>query len=71
MVDIIKEHKGTIDNWYKYPCKPGLGYVVCGYSVDHPEFAGDWMHTSWVVKREGNEIETRNSRYTLGSEAKL
>lgn len=63
-----KPHKGTIHNWYKVSCREGLGYVICGDSLDHPEFGGGWMHTSWVVKHEGSKIETRNSRYTLGAE---
>lgn len=65
--EILKPHKGTIENWAKLFCtEQGLGYVVYGNSVDHPEFGGRQIRTSWVVKHEGTEIETRNSRYTLG-----
>jgi len=63
-----KPHKGTIINWYKqeYSEDLGLGYVIRGISLDHPDFGPGAMRTSWVVAHEGNEIETRNSRYTLG-----
>jgi len=61
-----KPHKGTIRLWHKEECgSMGLGYVICGLSDGHPDFDGYPMHTSYVVKHEGNEIETRNSRYTL------
>lgn len=64
-----KPHKGTIDQWFKLPCTSGLGYMICGDSVDHPEFGGGDIRTSYVVKHEGSEVETRNSRYTLGNPA--
>lgn len=65
-----KPFKGTIDDWYMVPCPPkyGLGYYVKGISIDHPEFAGQHMFTSYVVAHEGNQIETRNSIYLLGEE---
>lgn len=67
-LDMSKPHKGCIDKWRKDWIRPdirkGLGYMVVGTSVGHPEFVG-WIHTSYVVKHVGNEIETRNSRYTL------
>ncbi|CAB4200412.1 hypothetical protein UFOVP1339_43 [uncultured Caudovirales phage] len=69
-----KPHKGTINSWLKWELpasqgNQGLGYVIIGDSVDHPEFGGGPIHTSWVVSHEGSEIETRNSRYTLGRSA--
>lgn len=67
-----KPHKGTIESWFKWPRPPsgyGLGYVIVGHSVCHPEFGGGPIRTSLVVKHEGSEIETLNSRYTLGRPA--
>ena len=63
-----KPHKGTIDEWVKI--RAGIGYFIVGISIDHPQFAGQEMHTSYVVSHVGDEIETRNSRYTLGEELK-
>ncbi len=61
-----KPHKGGIKNWFKSECDSGLGYLIRGQFTDHPEFKGmPDGHTSYVVKRDGNEIETKNSRYTL------
>jgi len=65
-----KEHKGIIEDWYEHPCSHGLEYYICGTSMSHPKFSGGWFHTSWVVKKDGDEIETRNSRYTLGKPIK-
>ncbi len=65
-----KPHKGHIKNWFKetWGCEGyGLGYMIRGEFVDHPEFAGAKNgHTSYVVAHDdlGN-VETRNSRYTL------
>lgn len=64
-----KPHKGSITNWDKLPWYGSN--IIVGEFVDHPEFAGKPGHTSPVVKHGGNEIETRNSRYTLvGDERK-
>jgi hypothetical protein len=65
----MKPHKGTIDNWYKLPVQGRT--VIIGDFVDHPEFAGKQGHTSYIVKhdKETGEVETRNSRYTLGTPA--
>ncbi len=59
-----KPHKGTLSFWVKR----GIGplYFYEGIFDDHPSFKGTFGHTSLVVKQEGNEIETLNSRYTLG-----
>lgn len=67
-----KPHKGTIENWFVWQIPESLdhlGYVIVGDSVDHPQFAGEVIRTSVVVGRIDNEIETRNSRYTLGRAA--
>lgn len=62
----MKPYKGRIEHWGKRPCPGyGIGYYIVGRFVDHPQFAGETGHTSWVEKHNGNEIETRNSRYTL------
>lgn len=55
-----KLHRGIIKGWVKLPCSEGLGYVVYGCTSRH-----DFIRTSFVVKHEGNQIETNNSRYTL------
>lgn len=64
-----KPHKGSIKDWSKLRCTDkGLGYIILGEFVDHPEFAGAKDgHTSYVVAHDEatGEIETRNSRYTL------
>lgn len=70
---MIKPHKGSLRLWRKHVPSGnfksfGLGYIICGVFVDHPDFAGETGHTSWVVKHEGNEVETINSRYTLVGE---
>jgi hypothetical protein len=65
----MKPHKGTINNWYK---KHWYGrHIIIGDFVDHHEFAGKSGHTSYIVKHdeETGEVETRNSRYTLGTPA--
>lgn len=80
-----KMHMGRIENWRKikltkdqkdscfehYGERPGLGYYIGGTCINHPRFGTTKMFTSsWIVKRKGNEIETRNSRYTLGCPAR-
>ncbi len=76
-----KPFKGHIDQWWKDYGNPpekyasfGLGYIIRGRSIDHPEYGGmggvladTWFHTSYVVahNEETGEIETRNSKYTL------
>lgn len=77
----MKPHKGTINNWKKVPIDtdkvrkfynedPGLGYIIAGTVDNHPDFGrSNYFTSSWVVKREGNDIETRNSRYKLGTQA--
>lgn len=67
-----KPHKGTVENWIKWPTSQkncGLGYMIVGDSIGHPQYDGIAIRTSYVVKHEGDEIETKNSRYTLGRPA--
>lgn len=67
MLDERKPYKGSISDWEERRISPrrGLGYLIVELFVDHPQFAGKFGFTSDVIAREGNEIETRNSRYTL------
>jgi hypothetical protein len=62
-----KPHKGKIENWHTYPVPHGLGYMVIGTFVDHPQFKGLRGHTSYIVAHDedSGEIETKNSRYKL------
>lgn len=77
-----KPHKGVVERWYKIPIDPeltkqildkygetpGLGYCIGGTCIKHPIFGTSYgFRSSWVTKRVGNEIWTRNSRYTLGN----
>jgi hypothetical protein len=65
-LDETKPHMGSIERWWECPVTSrGLGYIICGHLVDRPGYRGGEGHTSWVVAREGDEVETRNSRYTL------
>lgn len=76
--NLQKPHKGKIRCWGKYhfdkvlypELGDSLGYTIVGRPIDHPEFTR-WMRTSAVVKHEGNEIETLNSRYELVGEEGL
>lgn len=69
-MNIDKPHKGRIVHWA--PCQSTdkdnrgtLGYYIKGVFLDHPQFYGKPGYTSNIVARKDNEIETRNSRYTL------
>lgn len=61
----LKPHLGKIEGWYKQNAKGGLGYTIGGMSLGHPVYDKGPIRTSYVVKHEGDEIETNNSRYTL------
>ena len=40
--------------------------ILVGNVYNHPKFlAGQWIHTSEIVKQDGNRVETLNSVYTL------
>lgn len=59
----MKPHKGCIANARRVDYADG--YIYRCYFRDHPEFAGTFGHTSKVIKEEGAEIETLNTRYTI------
>jgi hypothetical protein len=58
-----KPHKGGITAWRTIDWYGRV--IVIGQFVNHPEFGDRYGHTSYIVNRDGCEIETRNSRYTL------
>jgi hypothetical protein len=59
-MDMTKPHKGRLTYWFRYHT------VIIGFHLDHQEYEmGHFIQTSTVVKREDDQIETRNSRYTL------
>ena len=60
----MKPHKGTLNLWRKVTYSNGYNYE--GIFEGHPEFNGSMGYTSLILKEEGKEIETLNSRYTLG-----
>ena len=63
-MDESKPHKGRLVCWFKekYPD----GYTIVGLHIDHLEFPeGHFIQTTRVVSIEGDQVETRNSRYTL------
>ena len=72
----MKPHKGKIKNWktidfseqFPEQAHDNLGYRIWGEPVGHPTF-DRWILTSAVVKYDHPEIETINSRYTLGERA--
>jgi hypothetical protein len=62
-----KPHKGRIEQWEEV--EVGDYTIVIGLFVDHPEWMeNSYGQTSYLVSRNylTGEIETRNSRYTLG-----
>ena len=61
-----KPHRGIIENWCRASV-PG-GYVIVGKFLDHPYLGkhGGLSITSLIVHEDGAEVETQNSRYTLG-----
>ena len=55
-----KLHKGKILKAQRF------GDVVIGEAHGHPDFEdGMVIRTSQIIKVEGNEVETLNSRYTV------
>ena len=61
-----KPHRGTIKNWCRVGTSTGgLGYYIQGTIAGHSTLPDGLINTWNVLKHEGNEIETRNSRYTL------
>lgn len=68
-----KAHKGRIEGWVVGPWFGQRQNVVIGMLYGHPDFKdGKHIRTSPVVKIdvEKGEVETRNSRYTLGKPAR-
>lgn len=64
-----KPHLGKLEFWerqYHGEIKNGE-YCIIGLFQGHPKFTGRWGHTSQVISEHENEIETLNSRYTLGT----
>jgi hypothetical protein len=57
----MKPYRGKIKEWCFW------NGTVFGTAVDHPQFAGDGIHTSRVIDYdcESGLIETRNSLYFL------
>lgn len=58
-----KLHRGTINEWYKVSAPQGLGYAISG------RMGGRGVLTTSVLRRDGDEVETLNWRYTLGDAA--
>lgn len=66
----MKPHRGTFSNCRKVtvgkPTDEHLGFYLVGtFDPAERRFAGRHGHTSMVVKVDGAEIETLNSRYTV------
>jgi len=64
-MDNLKPHKGVIDDWMYVGNSKSKR--ILGDFCSHPEYAGRRVTTSRVVCIDGNEVETENSRYTLGT----
>jgi hypothetical protein len=62
-----KPHMGRIEQWLMLG-QDAIAYVV-GLAQDNPVREGHYIRTSAIVARDGAEIETMNSRYTLGEPA--
>lgn len=66
----MKPHRGRIEDWVQSKCIGGS--IIVGTCVDHPQFGtSNTFHTSLLVSNDGHEIETLNSRYTLGTPREL
>ena len=64
LTEIEKPHKGTIKGWKinNLTDRP----TVQGYVYGNPEFKhGEAIITSYIVDIQGDQLETRNFRYTL------
>jgi hypothetical protein len=59
----MKPYKGAITTWHQLTNYLEKKHVV-GFFLEHPHIKG-FGYTSEVVKIEGSELETQNSRYTL------
>lgn len=72
----IKPHQGSLSQCSRIytgaaeerGVAPNLGYFYRCHFVNHPFLRDDFGtrgHTSMVVREDGDEIETLNSRYTI------
>lgn len=65
----FKPHHGRLADWHKVSSfsDKGTGFCISARALDHPEFKGRLILTSYVISydEKTGEIETRNSRYTL------
>lgn len=71
---VIKPFMGRIRHWttkqHDSPISMWQGLVVWGLYVDHPDFKGQWGHTSRIIKIDGpslggRDLETINARFVL------
>lgn len=71
---IHKPHRGIIENWLRVDLADvrnnsmELGYVIAGEHGNSYIHQGHVWQTSWIVSHdvENSEVETLNSRYSLG-----
>lgn len=68
MPNLEKPHLGRLEQWTRVHRGSCVHYYEAIF-IGHPKFHGSAGYTSVVLKTEGNEIETLNSRYTLGEPA--
>lgn len=71
-MDDVKPNKGRIDKWFRVFTEKEpidgvnhIGYYIVGRFLDHPPHPGELRHTSQIMKRDGCDIETMNSHYSL------
>lgn len=57
-----KPHRGTIRDWTTRSSPLGLGFCVEG------AIGSRRVLTTSIVRRDGDEVETLNWRYTLGKQ---
>ena len=62
----MKPYKGEIHSWSILQHNPKV-YSIYGRPVGHPSFV-NWIRTSPVIERNGDMVETHNSRYKLVGE---
>ena len=66
LTEIIKPHKGTLKNWKinNLTDRPTVIGNVYGHPAENiPD--GELIRTSHIVDIQGDQLETRNSMYTL------
>lgn len=62
-----KPYRGRLDLWRR--CVYSNGIVYWGMFCGHPDFHGKFGHTSKIIRESPGNIETLNSRYSLGDPA--